>query len=150
MHQVSKPRAANQSITEESGRPGTRRSNVGCDAIDEPCTNSTVPAGRPAARFSQRKRRTSPLSVQCSWPRTLGAAACSFMGNSNLLRRCFGRVSKDTALRAIHVESHRIADREALERMGLHPQHLAGGQGRIIFADIAEKDMIADRGGGHG
>ena len=44
-HQVSKPRAANQSITEESGRPGTCRSKVGCDAIDEPCTNRMVPAG---------------------------------------------------------------------------------------------------------
>src|SRR5256885_3849591 len=43
MHQVSKPRAANQSITEESGRPGTFRSKVGCEAIEEPCTKSTVP-----------------------------------------------------------------------------------------------------------
>ncbi len=66
-HQQTKPRRANQSITEESGRPGTARSNVGCDAIDEPCTKSTagLPSGLPT-NFSQRNRRTSPLRVQCS------------------------------------------------------------------------------------
>jgi hypothetical protein len=35
-HQHTKPRRANQSITDEWGRPGTVKSNVGCDAIDEP------------------------------------------------------------------------------------------------------------------
>src|SRR6266850_348641 len=68
---VSKPRAANQSIAEESARPGTCRSKVGCEAMDEPCTNRMVPA-RPAgspAYFSHRNRRTSPLLVQCSSPR---------------------------------------------------------------------------------
>src|SRR6266571_2351170 len=70
-HQHAKPRRANQSITDESARPGTERSNVGCDAIDEPCTNRT--AGLPSGEsryFSQRKRRTSPLFVQCSRPGT--------------------------------------------------------------------------------
>jgi hypothetical protein len=70
-HQQTKPRCANQSITDESGRPGTSRSNVGCDAIDEPWTNSTagLPSGDPT-NFSHRNRRTSPLWVQCSTPVT--------------------------------------------------------------------------------
>src|SRR3954447_15576148 len=60
-------------MAEESERPGTCRSNVGCDAIDEPCTNKMVPAGPDGspAYFSHRKRRTSsPLLVQCSSPFT--------------------------------------------------------------------------------
>src|SRR5579862_9043554 len=70
-HQQSKPRAANQSITELSGRPGTCRSKVGCEAMDEPCTNRMVPAGPDGsgAYFSNRNRRTSPFWVQCSSPR---------------------------------------------------------------------------------
>src|SRR3974377_2341102 len=68
-HQQSKPSLAKWSIAEESGRPGTCRSNVGCDAIDEPCTNKTVPllaAGSPA-NFSNRNSCASPaLLVQCS------------------------------------------------------------------------------------
>src|SRR6185295_13411278 len=74
--QQTKPRRANQSITEESARPGTVRSNVGCDAIDDPCTKST--AGLFSAvptYFSHRKRRTSPLRVQCSTPVTAASAA---------------------------------------------------------------------------
>src|ERR1700732_624940 len=70
-HQQSKPRRANQSMTEESGRPSTRRSKVGCDAIDEPCTNRMVPAvcfGSPA-HFSNMNSFTLPsLVVQCSSP----------------------------------------------------------------------------------
>src|SRR6185503_2573245 len=69
MHQVSKPRSANHSITEEPGRPGTCRSKVGCEPIDEPCTKRIVPLGVPAAEgFCQRKSLTSPLWVQCSLP----------------------------------------------------------------------------------
>src|SRR5262245_32945294 len=72
MHQVLKPRAANQSITDESGRPGTRKSNVGCDAIDEPWTNRIVPfvSRGSTAFFCHRNSRTSPLRVQCSVPCT--------------------------------------------------------------------------------
>src|SRR5215471_18771710 len=72
-HQQTKPRLANQSITEESARPGTIRSNVGCEAIDEPWTKRTAgfPSGVPT-NFSQRKRGTSASSVvfvvQCSTP----------------------------------------------------------------------------------
>src|SRR5512140_3372806 len=79
--QQTKPRRANQSITEESGRPGTVRSKVGCEAIDEPCTNSTagLPSGEPT-NFSHRNSRTSPLCVQCSTPVTWASAvACAVM-----------------------------------------------------------------------
>src|SRR3984893_16301784 len=88
--QHTKPRRANQSMTEESGLPGTVRSNVGCDAIDEPCTKRIVglPSGAPA-NFSQRKRRTSPLCVQCSTPVTgVAAEAASGAGNGGTLAVC--------------------------------------------------------------
>src|ERR1043165_8465974 len=68
-------------MAEEPGRPGTSRSNVGCDAIEEPCTSRIVPlvcAGSPATLF-QRKSLTSPLSVQCSVPRM---RTCTFMCSS--------------------------------------------------------------------
>jgi hypothetical protein len=74
-HQQTKPRSANQSITLESGRPGTVRSKVGWLAIEEPCTHSAAgfPAGLPT-NFSHRKSCTSPsavcLVVQCSRPVT--------------------------------------------------------------------------------
>src|SRR4051812_12679053 len=73
-HHVLKPRCANQSIADESGRPGTFRSNVGCEAMEEPCTKSTV--GRlllaSPTYFSHRNSRTSPLRVQCSCALMLG------------------------------------------------------------------------------
>ena len=55
-----------------TGRPGTVRSKVGWDAIDEPCTNRTagLPSGEPT-NFSHRNSFTSlPLLVQCSTPVT--------------------------------------------------------------------------------
>src|SRR3990172_4188612 len=78
MHQASKPRAANQSMTEESGRPGTVRSKVGWEAIDEPCTKSTVPLGVVPAGggFCHRNSLTSPLRIQCSSPTILAEAEC--------------------------------------------------------------------------
>src|ERR1044071_2510526 len=93
MHQVSKPRAANQSITDESGRPGTRRSNVGCDAIEEPWTNKTVPFAScgSTALFRHRNRRTSPLRVQCSAFCTVATFALSFILTS--LGQLFGSVA---------------------------------------------------------
>src|SRR5258706_1388951 len=70
--QVSKPRSANHSITDECGRPGTCRSKVGWPAIDEPCTKRIVPLEATVAGFCQRKSRTSPAAVfllsQCSLP----------------------------------------------------------------------------------
>src|SRR6516165_4334045 len=81
-HQQSKPRRANQSMTDESGRPSTCKSKVGCDAMDEPCTNRIVPAallGSPP-HFSNMKSFTSPsLLVQCSWPRMAAAGDTSFI-----------------------------------------------------------------------
>src|SRR5881409_1327928 len=75
-HQLTHPRRANQSITEESGRPGTARSNVGCDAIDEPCTNSTAGLlSGESTYFSHNNRRTSPLCAQCPTPVTSASAA---------------------------------------------------------------------------
>src|SRR5674476_843472 len=70
MVQVSKPRSENQSMADEYGRPGTDRSKVGCDAIDDPCTKNKVPAGGTfgEAFFCQRNSRMSPLRVQCSRP----------------------------------------------------------------------------------
>src|SRR5438045_8624416 len=66
MHQVSKPRSANHSITDECGLPGTCRSKVGCEAIDEPCTKRIVPRFALPEVLRQRKSLTSPLRVQCS------------------------------------------------------------------------------------
>jgi hypothetical protein len=64
-HQQSKPSFAKWSIADESGRPGTCRSNVGCEAMDDPCTNRIVPAvfaGSPAY-FSNKKSFTPPSFV---------------------------------------------------------------------------------------
>src|SRR5256885_16416746 len=63
MHQVSKPRSANHSITDECGRPGTCRSKVGCDAIDDPCTKRMVPRVALAAVFRPRNSLSSPFCV---------------------------------------------------------------------------------------
>src|SRR3954470_1080012 len=89
-HQVSKPRAAKKSIADESGRPGTWRSKVGCEAIEEPCTTRIRPAGRDgsAAYFSHMNRRASPLVVQCSSPR-MGAGGVTglFMDRLQIFER---------------------------------------------------------------
>src|SRR5688500_18787110 len=70
MHQVSKPRSANHSITDECARPGTERSKVGWLAIDEPCTKRIVPLGVSPVRGDscQIQSLTSPLRVHCSVP----------------------------------------------------------------------------------
>src|SRR5262249_24021759 len=81
-HQQSKPRRANQSMTEESGRPSTCKSKVGCDAMDEPCTNRMVPSALfgSTADFSNMNSFTlSSLPVQCSWPRIATGLVTSFM-----------------------------------------------------------------------
>src|SRR3954470_21608450 len=74
--QQSKPSLAKWSIAEESGRPGTCRSNVGCEAIDEPCTNRTVPlvaAGSPRHLLNMNRRALPPsFVVQCSCPLIAG------------------------------------------------------------------------------
>src|SRR3982750_405750 len=68
MHQLSKPFSANHSMTDECGRPGTCRSNVGCPAIDDPCVKRIVPRGVLLGALRQRNSLTSPLRVQCSTP----------------------------------------------------------------------------------
>src|SRR5258708_39985785 len=92
MHQVSKPRAVNQSITEESGRPGTFRSKVGCEAIEEPCTKSTVPrlCALAAGSFCQRYSRTLslPLLTQGSFPVSAGRAFDATCFTSSLREKC--------------------------------------------------------------
>src|SRR5215467_6436206 len=63
-------------MTEESARPGTCRSKVGCEAMDEPCTNKILPAGpegSPACLFHRNRRTSLPFSVQCSSPRMTAA-----------------------------------------------------------------------------
>src|SRR5262245_16604083 len=63
-------------MTEESAHPGTCRSKVGCEAMDEPCTNKILPAGpegSPACLFHRNRRTSLPLSVQCSSPRMTAA-----------------------------------------------------------------------------
>src|SRR6185437_10256001 len=70
-------------MAEESGRPVTCRSKVGCEAIDEPCTNRIVPmlfAGSPA-HFSNMNSFTPPsLVVQCSSP-LIGGLVISFIAH---------------------------------------------------------------------
>src|SRR5262245_5949816 len=64
-------------MAEESARPGTCRSNVGCDAMDEPCTNRirpTGPEGSPLCLFHRNRRTSVPFCVQCTSPRTAVAA----------------------------------------------------------------------------
>src|SRR6188508_3046231 len=75
-------------MAEEFGRPGTCRSKVGCEAIDEPCTNRTVPfLAPPGARFSHRNSLAGPLVVQCSWPLMDDVPLASFMAYSYGLLR---------------------------------------------------------------
>src|SRR5260370_39669045 len=65
---VSEPCCAKDSIAEEFGRHGTLRSNVGCDAMEDPWTNrigAFALAGSTAHLF-HRKSLTSPLLAQCS------------------------------------------------------------------------------------
>src|SRR5205823_3506525 len=68
-------------------------------------------------------------------------------GSSSRLRLAAG-TPKHAALRGIDLDRDLIADLEVLQRMGLYAQHRAGGQARVILADIAEEDMIGDLGPG--
>ena len=69
-------------IADESSRPSTCKSKVGCAAIEEPCTKRIVPAVPFAvpAHFSNMNSFTlSSFVVQCSSPRIAVAAATSFI-----------------------------------------------------------------------
>src|SRR6187200_572219 len=114
--QVSKPRSAKYCIADEFTRPGTSRSKVGCDAIEEPCTNRIVPFfGPPGARFSHRNSLAGPLLVQCScpliscpllalWPLT------SFMtGSYELLRNARPRMTSQSWA-ALDVRGFKVED----------------------------------------
>ncbi len=64
------------------GWPGTWRSKLGVDAIEEPCTSSAVPRKLPSKAgeyFSQAKMRIGPLAwafvTQCSTPTVVVAVA---------------------------------------------------------------------------
>src|SRR4051794_22602991 len=116
-HQVSNPRLANQSITDESGRPGTCRSKVGCEAIDEPWTNSTVPAlpvGSPTY-FSQRKSLMSAFLVQCSRPTTGPDNNVSVISLVLLIERL--NATKNAARRRVDDDADGVAHRQALRGM---------------------------------
>src|SRR5262245_18549931 len=144
-HQVSKPRAAKKSMAENSSRPGTCRSKVGCEAIEEPCTNRMMPhvcAGSPAY-FSHMNSFTSlPLLVPCSSPRMAGLGVTGlFIVWLRLL--C---AAKDAAALGIDLDRDIGADLETLERMGLHPQHLTRRQRGVILADVAEEDVARNLG----
>src|SRR2546423_14621981 len=99
-HQQTKPRRANQSIADESGRPGTARSNVGCEAIDEPWTKRMAGfASGASTYFSQRKSRTSPSDVcfcaQCSVPVTVALVIVMRSKEAIAERREQGRMRGD-------------------------------------------------------
>src|SRR5690349_17591585 len=133
--QHAKPRFANQSITDESGRPGTVRSNVGCDAIDEPCTNST--AGLPpgvSTNFSHRNRRTPFLSAQCSTPCTVQRAAAASTVSFNALLPAASRLDR---ARSIDARAG-VADH-------LRPQVLFGTEERAELRGRGPDDFDARR-----
>src|SRR5262245_59772412 len=130
-HQVSKPRAAKKSIAENSLRPGTCRSKVGCEAIEEPCTNRMMPrvCAESPAYFSHMNSLTSlPLLVQCSSPRMAGLGVTGlFIVELRLLLWCALAAGAAEHAAALGVDLDRDigADLETLKWMGLHPQHLA-------------------------
>src|SRR5262245_23766595 len=137
-------------MAENSLRPGTCRSKVGCEAIDEPCTNKMVPrvcAGSPAY-FSHMNSFTSlPLLVQCSSPRMAGLGVTGlFISCLRWLLLCALAAAEHTAALGVDLDRNISADLETLKRMGLPPQHLTRRQRGVIFADIAEEDVTGDLG----
>src|ERR1700688_65155 len=96
-HQQSKFCRAKKATTGDAGRPGTCRSNVGCAARDEPCTNRMVPAvcfGSPA-HFSNRNSFAPSLVVQCS-SALIVAAGFVITDIIHLSESLFARVCLDT------------------------------------------------------
>src|SRR3984957_18832991 len=79
-------------MAEESGRPGTSRSKVGWLAIEEPCTNRTMPfacAGSCSHLFHRKSFTLPSLLVQCSGRARRcgeGDLATSFMAAILVLR----------------------------------------------------------------
>src|SRR5262245_21844802 len=50
----------------------------------------------------------------------------------------------EATLRGVDLDRNLLAHRETLERVGLHPQHLAAGERRVILADVAEEHVVGD------
>src|SRR4026208_285188 len=102
------------------GCPVTCKSNVGCDAIDEPCTNRMVPLSGLfwARRFSHRNSLASPFWVQCSLPWMWMLSTCVVTKNTPVKAdgSC-GGTAKHTALRGVDLDRDLVADREDLARM---------------------------------
>src|SRR6266481_2808736 len=99
---VSWPCRAKNSIAEEFGRHGTLRSNVGCDAMDDPWTNrigAFALAGSTAHLF-HRNSLTSPLLVQCSAPASRWVV--SFMDRSLLWHDCGVEIGREAESRQGH------------------------------------------------
>src|SRR5262245_24873302 len=140
-------------MADESERPGTCKSNVGVEAMDEPWTKRIVPSrpGEVPARFSQRKRLTSPLVVQCSCPAMLGSAAIS--GSFPSARRSpssvtFHRSSEEHGARAtVEPHVHALADGESLTGAGLHAHAGAVEQRDVAVGEVAEVRRLGDLAG---
>src|SRR5690242_9439528 len=103
-----------------AGGDGACRSKVGVEAIEEPCTNRTVPRSGPAVRFfSHRKIFWSFLtSIQCSRPLALGAVIASLIASS------LGLVGARKHAQRAFVERDRdaLTGGEFVARMAFHPQ----------------------------
>src|SRR5512141_2653368 len=114
-------------MAEESGRPGTCRSNVGCDAIEEPCTNKMVAAllaGSPA-HFSYRNSFAPPsLVVQCSSP-LIGFLAMSFIASPVRVHApsTQDKSDQDRGQQAIADE---LRDQYFHQMIGMAADHVAG------------------------
>src|SRR6185437_11366130 len=125
-HQQSNPWRAKKPMADESGRPGTCKSKVGCDAIEEPCTNRIVPidlAGSPAT-FSHRKSFTPPsLPAQCSSPLTDTAEATVISFIRHLSKRSVFSAREGTIRAASH--PCQMAVRIGKTGRGCSTRHLA-------------------------
>src|SRR4051794_18782338 len=54
--------------------------------------------------------------------------------------------AKNAALRRLDFDRDLVAGREVLTRMGLYPKRRTGVEACVIFADVAQKRALADRG----
>src|SRR5258706_16009566 len=139
MHQASKPRRANQSIIDASGLPGIWKSNPGVDAIDEPCTNTSVPSlAASGVCFSHRKSFTSPLCVQCSWP-AMAAFVWSMVLNR---RRCGERLAA-----AVARTRRQFAAAHELDCAVLELGNFAERVERRVGQEAGRRLVIAERDG---
>src|SRR5215468_3365485 len=104
-------------MTEESARPDTCRSKVGCEAMDEPCTNRILPAGpegSPACLFHMKSFTSASLVVQCSVP---AIRNCSFMDETSVR----------SLIRLLGFDAVRVDDLRPLLDLGLHVGAELGG-----------------------